>query len=53
MLVCHFSDSVRAFKERMKMGRFNPEEQQRREEEKLQREAADQSKIETMNIGDR
>lgn len=49
-------DSVRAFKERNKMGRFaemDPEELKRKEEEKLEKELQQKTKAETMKVGDR
>ena len=49
-------DSVRAFKERNKMGRFaeqDPEEKKRKEEEKKQKEEAQKAKAATMKVGDR
>ena len=51
-----FPDSVRAFKERNKLGRFkeiSPEEQQRIDEEKKMKEDQDKAKVESMKIGDR
>ena len=56
ILVVFFADTVRAFKQRMKLGRFaekDPEEEQRLEEEKKQKEAEDKALIDAMNIGDR
>lgn len=50
------TDSVRAFKERNKMGRFaetDPEELKRKEEEKLEKELQQKTKAETMKVGDR
>ncbi|CAC5363510.1 TBCB [Mytilus coruscus] len=50
------TDSVRAFKERNKMGRFaemDPEEQKRKEEEKKEKELQQKTKAETMKVGDR
>ncbi|XP_060068793.1 tubulin-folding cofactor B-like isoform X2 [Ylistrum balloti] len=50
------SDSVRAFKERNKMGRFkeiSPEEQNRLAEEKAKKDEAEKQKAESINIGDR
>lgn len=50
------TDTVRAFKEKNKLGRFkevDPEEQKRKEEEKAQKEQADKDKVESMKIGDR
>lgn len=50
------ADSVRAFKERNKLGRFkeiSPEEQQRLDEEKRLKEEQDKAKVESMKIGDR
>ncbi|WAR19096.1 TBCB-like protein, partial [Mya arenaria] len=49
-------DSVRAFKERNKMGRFReitPEEKQRQEEEQRVKEEQDKAAVEAMKIGDR
>ena len=49
-------DSVRAFKERMKMGRFkevDPEEQKRLDEEKESKEQEDKERIESMKVGNR
>jgi len=50
------SDSVRAFKERNKIGRFREmteEEKAAEEKEKQEREEKDKAMIEAMNIGDR
>lgn len=50
------TDSVRAFKERNKMGRFreiDPEEQKRLDEEKKQKEEQDKLKCESLKVGDR
>lgn len=50
------SDSVRAFKERNKLGRFkelDPEEQKRQEEEKQRKEQENKERAEKMKIGDR
>ncbi|KAK6180715.1 hypothetical protein SNE40_008715 [Patella caerulea] len=47
------SDSVRAFKERNKMGRFNPELVKKKEEQKQQQDLREKEKVETMKIGDR
>lgn len=50
------ADSVRAFKERNKLGRFkevSPEEQQRLDEEKKLKEQKEMEKAESMKIGDR
>ncbi|XP_033735460.1 tubulin-folding cofactor B-like [Pecten maximus] len=50
------TDSVRAFKERNKMGRFkevSPEEQQRLDEEKAKKAEAEKQKAESMKVGDR
>lgn len=50
------NDSVRAFKQRMKMGQFkevDPAEKQRLEEEKLKKAAEEKEKISNMKIGDR
>lgn len=49
-------DSVRAFKERNKMGRFaetDPEELKRKEEEKKEKELQQKTKAEAMKVGDR
>ena len=49
-------DSVRAFKQRMKMGQFkdaDPEEQKRIEEEKQKKEQEEQEKVAAMKAGDR
>ena len=51
-----YLDSVRAFKERNKIGRFaevDPEEQKRREEEKKEKEEASRLRGEAMKPGDR
>lgn len=54
---CSFeTDSVRAFKERNKLGRFqevDPEEKKRQEEEKQRKEQENKERAEKMNIGDR
>lgn len=50
------TDSVRAFKERNKIGRFaevSPEEQKQKEEEKQRKEEEQKAKAESMKIGDR
>jgi len=50
------TDSVRAFKQRMKMGQFreiDPEEEKRREEELLQKEQEEQQRAAAMKPGDR
>lgn len=50
------ADSVRAFKERNKLGRFKeltPEEQQQQEEEKKMKEQQEKEKAESMKVGDR
>jgi tubulin-folding cofactor B len=50
------TDSVRAFKERNKLGRFkevDPEEQKRIEEEKQRKEKESQEKADSMKVGDR
>ncbi|KAK3576773.1 hypothetical protein CHS0354_014587 [Potamilus streckersoni] len=50
------TDSVRAFKEKNKLGRFqevDPEEKKRLEEEKLQKKKQEQEKAESMKVGDR
>lgn len=50
------TDSVRAFKERNKMGRFrevDPEEQKRKEEEKARKEQEEKEKAERMKTEDR
>lgn len=50
------TDSVRAFKERNKIGRFKeitPEEQKRLDEEKKQKEEMEKEKAESMTVGDR
>ena len=47
------TDSVKAFKERMKMGRFDPELQKQKEEEKQKKAEEEQKKIEGMKAGDR
>ena len=50
------SDSVRAFKEKMKLGQFkevDPEEKKRQEEEKRQQEKAEEDKAKTIAVGDR
>lgn len=54
---CSFeTDSVRAFKERHKLGRFqevDPEEKKRQEEEKQRKEQENKERAEKMKIGDR
>lgn len=47
------TDSVRAFKEKNKLGRFNEEEQKKKEAERLEKEEADKQKAETFKVGDR
>lgn len=50
------TDSVRAFKERNKLGRFqevDPEEKKRQEEEKQRKEQENKERAEKMKIGDR
>ena len=50
------TDSVRAFKERNKMGRFrevDPEEQKRLDEEKAKKEQEEKEKAESIKVGDR
>ena len=47
------TDSVKAFKEKMKMGRFDPELQKQKEEEKQRKGEEEQKKIEGMIVGDR
>jgi len=50
------TDSVRAFKQRMKMGRFadqDPEELKKKEEERKLREQKEQDMAGTMKVGDR
>ncbi|KAL4237915.1 hypothetical protein ACF0H5_002625 [Mactra antiquata] len=50
------ADSVRAFKEKMKLGRFKevtPEEQQRLDEEKKLKEQQEKEKAESIKVGDR
>ncbi|ESP03096.1 hypothetical protein LOTGIDRAFT_157061, partial [Lottia gigantea] len=47
------TDSVRAFKERNKMGRFNPELQKLKADEKQQKDLLEKEKAESMKIGDR
>ena len=46
-------DSVRAFKERNKLGRFNEEEMKRKEAELKAREEKEEEKSQTFNVGDR
>lgn len=46
-------DSVRAFKERNKLGQFNEEERKRKEAELKVREVKEEAKAESFNIGDR
>ena len=52
-MLLHIADSVRAFKERMKLGRFNPEEQKRKEEEKQKREEEEKQILANMEVGNR
>ncbi|KAL8592604.1 hypothetical protein ACOMHN_026534 [Nucella lapillus] len=47
------SDSVRAFKEKNKLGRFNKEDQKKKEAEQLQKEEEDKKKADTFKVGDR
>lgn len=50
------ADSVRAFKQKMKMGQFremDPEEQKRKDEEEAQKEAAEKTKLDSMKVGNR
>jgi len=47
------SDSVRAFKERMKMGRFDPEAQKKREEEEEKQKAEEEAAAAKITVGDR
>lgn len=47
------SDSVRAFKERNKLGRFNQEQMKKREEEQQQKEEEEAKQAETIKSGDR
>lgn len=54
--MCILSDSVRAFKERNRLGRFadvDPEEQKRLEEEKRLKEEEEMAQLAKMTIGDR
>ena len=48
-----FSDTVRAFKERNKLGRFDPEEEKLKEEAKQKQQEAEKAQIEKMKVGDR
>ena len=50
------TDSVRAFKERMKIGRFrevNPEEQKKLDEEKKKKEQEEMEKVASIKVGNR
>lgn len=47
------SDSVRAFKERNRMGRFNPELVKQKEEEEALRKAEDEAAAAKITVGDR
>lgn len=50
------ADSVRAFKERNKLGRFkelDPEEERKKEEERQRKEQENKEKAEKMKVGDR
>lgn len=47
------TDSVRAFKERNKIGRFNPEEQAKHEEEKKKKQEAEAEQAAKITIGNR
>ncbi|XP_046578955.1 tubulin-folding cofactor B-like [Haliotis rubra] len=47
------SDSVRSFKERNKLGRFDPEEQARKQKEMQQKDEEEKARLEEMKIGDR
>ena len=49
----YIADTVRAYKERMKLGRFNPEEQKRREVEKEKILKEEEQKMVDIQIGDR
>ncbi|GFO41973.1 tubulin-folding cofactor b [Plakobranchus ocellatus] len=46
-------DSVRAFKERNKLGQFNEEERKRKEAELLAKEDKEEAKAKTFSVGDR
>lgn len=48
-----FSDSVRAFKERNKIGRFNEEAQKKKLEEQQKKEEEEKEKAASMKVGDR
>lgn len=47
------TDSVRAFKERNKLGKFNEEEMKRKKEEQEEKEKAEENKSKTMKVNDR
>jgi len=52
----YHTESLRAFKENMKLGRFkdvDPEEQKRREAEKQQREHEEEEKARSIQVGNR
>ena len=44
---------MRAFKQKMKLGRFDPEEQKRREEEKQKKDEEEAAAVAAMKVGDR
>ena len=48
-----FSDSVRAFKERNRIGRFNEEAQKKKLEEQQKKEEEEKEKAASMKVGDR
>ena len=50
------TESLRAFKENMKLGRFkdvDPEEQQRKDTERQQREREEEEKARSIQVGNR
>jgi len=54
--LCDVTDSLRAFKENMKLGRFkdvDPEEQRRRDEESQRKECEEEEKARSIQVGDR
>ena len=56
LFVCSLPDSVRAFKEKMKMGEFkevDPETQKQMEMEKIQRQEEEEEKAASIAVGSR
>jgi tubulin-folding cofactor B len=48
-----FTDTVKSFLERNKLGRYNAEEIKQREEERMKEEEADEAAAKAMKLGDR